>query len=147
MKQPHKAVLGIDPGSKKSGLCVFDDGILMPLGKEVPNDEVFEFIRRHAGWVAIETMSPRGQRMGHDLVATCVWVGRFQQAAIDLGCGVGLLERQGTICRHMLGNYNGNDKLIRRAVIARAKGVKMAGHCWQAAAVAITFYDLTVSKL
>lgn len=144
-----RTILAIDPGSKSSGILLYRHDKKQPvIGKccELSNEDVLKYIQQSdCKWIACEDITPRGQVFGHDVNKTAQWVGRFHQQALSLGKGFAKLERNGTICRHILGSYHGNDSLIRAALIRRFgkdETKHVTGHCWSALAVGTTFYDL-----
>lgn len=139
-------IIGIDPGTYRSGVVVYTPGkIAECISQDMLNLNVLEFIRKSdARWVACENIQPQGQMFGHEIAKTCMWIGRINQRTIEVGKGFGLLDRKASICRNLLKKYNGNDVMIRQSLIKRlgvlTNGV--AGHCWSALAVAVTFDDL-----
>lgn len=144
------SVIAIDPGTTHSGLVLYVDGVAYVAGVN-ENHEVTEYLRnepRHS--VAIEMIASYGMAVGKEVFETCVWVGRFIEAA-------GGMERVRLVYRkdvkmHLCGNVRAKDANIRQAIIDRYGGkaeaigtVKKQGplygvksHAWAALAVAIT---------
>lgn len=142
------ALLAIDPGTTHSGLVVFMGG----RPKEsavVPNGEVLDWIRDWRCPVACEMIASYGMAVGKEVFETCLWIGRFIQAA---GPDRVRLVYRKDVKLHLCGSPRAKDANIRQALIDRYGGkaeaigtVKKPGplygvksHAWAALAVAVT---------
>ena len=160
-------ILAIDPGSTHSGWVVMDAETLKPLkfAKE-PNERLLErlwlggvgFEIDIAPYAAIEMIASYGMSVGKEVFDTCVWIGRFQEAILQLyDMSVHFVYRKDekmTIC----GSMKAKDSNIRRALIDRfakhdmknGKGTKdtpdwfygFKADIWQAYAVGVTWVDM-----
>lgn len=149
-------ILGIDPGSVKSGWVLWDTGQNRPtLCGHDDNQILLGSIVDHLtaiDMVAIEMLSGYGVVSGDDTFQTCRWVGRFEQAS---PVPVKLITRK-DIKRHLCGNTTTNDKYLRQALIDRfgEVGTKkgpgplfgVSGHIWAALGVAVTAQDKNMEK-
>jgi hypothetical protein len=165
-------ILAIDPGREVSHWVVYDhdEKRVVAVGPNHSNDDLLAALR-YPGidpdeWngvthIVIETIEPRGERLGHDVVNTILWVGRFQEASRGelLGrskvwkflCGK---DRDDAAVRRVLIDKLGPPKIFTE--IAGPKGgVKrvsapgptfgVSGHCWQSLGLAVTFAE-TISN-
>lgn len=150
------STLGIDPGSKQSGIVIWTPAThyLVMAEKEINNEKLLEFCRQlrsdvKINLVAIECIRGYGIVAGNDTFITAEWVGRFMEACYPKP--VKLITRKEvklTLC----GTTTTNDKYIRQALIDRygevgtkkAKGplFEITGHCWAALSVAIVAGEL-----
>lgn len=88
-------ILGIDPGTDKSGVVMLDTGLMRVLGsQEFRNEDVLRALRMglrpassgESYWgcdpdiVAIEDYVHMGQMVGKEVFETCKWIGRFREA-------------------------------------------------------------------
>jgi hypothetical protein len=83
-----KRVIGIDPGSDVSGICMLKDTILH--ASNTPNSEVFETVKELCGGqpaaIVIEDIAPYNMRLKPQVIATCKFIGelsyRFRAAGL-----------------------------------------------------------------
>lgn len=144
-----EVLLAIDPGTTHSGYVVMLDGCPNDSGV-VENAEVFGLLQRvRSGPVAIEMIASYGMAVGKEVFETCVWIGRFVQAAGPER--VRLVYRK-DVKLHLCGSPRAKDANIRQALIDRWGGkaeaignVKKPGplyavksHAWAALGVAVT---------
>ena len=143
-------LIGIDPGTEQSGLVVMVDGRVTSCGV-YPNDEVLNELDFHGGCpVAIEMIASYGMAVGKEVFETCVWIGRFLQAAGE--DRVRLVYRK-DVKLHLCQSVKAKDANIRQALIDKFGGSKeaaigkkatpgplfgVASHAWAALAVAVT---------
>ena len=142
------ALLAIDPGTTHSGYVVMDsEGVQMSGVSE--NSELFELIACNGGSIAIEMIASYGMAVGKEVFETCLWIGRFMQAA---GPDRVRLVYRKDVKLHLCGSPRAKDANIRQALIDRWGGkaeavgtVKKPGplygvksHAWAALAVAVT---------
>lgn len=141
-------LLAIDPGTTHSGWVAMLDG--NPLASGVSeNHEVFDLLRSYPYPVAIEMIASYGMAVGQETFDTCVWIGRFKQAA---GAERVRLVYRKEVKSHLCGSMKAKDANVRQALIDRWGGkaeavgtIKKPGplygvksHAWQALGVAVT---------
>ena len=150
-------VLAIDPGNTMSAWCEFENGKIRRSDK-VANEIVLRGFRADftSTWipeiVAIEMIASYGMAVGKEVFDTCMWVGRFIEAADARGIYHRLVYRK-DVKLHLCQTVRANDANIRAAIIDRygpgkekAIGTKKApgplyglkGDEWAALAVALT---------
>lgn len=166
-------ILAIDPGNTDSAYVLMrEDYSLMltpggnSLGK-LDNDFMLNMLKSTCTLyssglvdssltVVIEMVASYGMAVGKEVFDTCVWIGRFTQAAIDAGCPVHYIfrmEEKMDLCR----NSRAKDANIRQALIDRfakfdkknGKGTKknqdvfygFSKDIWSAYAVGVTWLD------
>lgn len=141
------SILAIDPGTTQSGWVLLSGGgAVIGCGVDA-NDRVLLLVREtHADRLAIEMIASYGMAVGREVFATCVWVGRFQQAWRDPDA-VRLVFRQ-QVKLHLCQSPRAKDANIRQALIDKLgpQGTKKApgptygvsSHAWAALGVAVT---------
>ncbi len=138
-------VLGIDPGTTRSGWVLWDGERVSDSGVE-DNDGVLRLMQLvPANRLVIERFEARGMPMSEDSIETVIWTGRFQQAWRSPE-SVRLVKRS-AVKLALCGTTRAKDPNVRQAVIDRcgAPGTKAAqgptygvtSHAWQALAAAI----------
>ncbi len=147
-------ILAIDPGPKESGCVMLQNGIVIwsdCLPNEQVLDEVAEtmFTPAVAPQLAIEMIASYGMAVGREVFETCVWIGRFMQAAA-IPTDTHLVYRK-DVKLHLCNSTKAKDANIRQALIDRLgpQGTKKApgptygvkSHAWAALAVAVTVAD------
>ncbi len=147
-------ILAIDPGNKETALVWFRGG--RPIAaKYLPNDAAIEIVRDSVvEHIACEMVACYGMAVGHEVFDTCVWIGRFMEAA--RGSSQSLIFRK-DIKLHLCGQTRAKDANVRQALMdrygrsrAEAIGTKkspgplygISGDLWAALAVAVTWSDL-----
>lgn len=142
------ALLAIDPGTTHSGYVVIDDGGVQ-LSGVAENGEMFELIAAHGSNIAVEMIASYGMAVGREVFETCLWIGRFMQAA---GPDRVRIVYRKDVKLHLCGSPRAKDANIRQALIDRWGGkaeavgtVKKPGplygvksHAWAALGVAVT---------
>ena len=164
--------MAIDPGTTMSAYVVLnDDYSVMAFGKR-PNEEVLRFVQ-HAliDEIVIECMEARHIErgvIGDETYETCIWIGRFIQAAYSRDIGVNRVYRREERSRLIPSKKNKLPKLpewagksadaqIRASLIQRfaifdkknGKGTKdnpdifygFSADVWQAYAVGVVHLD------
>jgi hypothetical protein len=140
-------VLAIDPGTTHSGVVHFAGGIPLTAGV-YPNGDVLTHLSEWRGAVACEMIASYGMAVGKEVFETCVWIGRFIQAAGPER--VRLIYRKDVKLR-LCGSPRAKDANIRQALIDKWGGkaeaigtIKKQGplyhvksHAWAALAVAV----------
>lgn len=161
------AFIGIDPGNIESAYVVVADDLSEVLEKgKVENHELMKLLTRFKltydiRYVAIEMIASYGMAVGASVFDTCVWIGRFKEHCLKLLWEVEFVyrkEEKMLLCNSM----KAKDSNIIQALIDRfapntpnkGKGYKsnpglfygFKSDIWQAYAVAVTYYDLYLSK-
>ena len=161
------AFIGIDPGNVESAYVVVADDLSEVLEKgKVENHELMKLLTRFKlkydiRYVAIEMIASYGMAVGASVFDTCVWIGRFKEHCLKLLWEVEFVyrkEEKMLLCNSM----KAKDSNIIQALVDRfapntpnkGKGYKsnpglfygFKSDIWQAYAVAVTYYDLYLSK-
>lgn len=142
-------MIAIDPGNEQSAWVIYEGGKVYG-GDIEPNDTVVERIAME--WpsekLAVEMVASYGMPVGREVFETCVWIGRFMEAA----GGADLVYRK-DVKMALCGSMRAKDANIRQALIdrfgpgkERAVGTKKAPgplygfkrDMWAALAVAVT---------
>lgn len=126
-------ILAIDPGNKDSAYVVMRSDYTIEHGLKLSNDMMLKTVKDICSvWgarmtVVIEMVASYGMAVGKEVFDTCVWIGRFTQAALDAGCPVEYvyrMEEKMAICH----DSRAKDSNIRQALIDRfAKHDKKTG--------------------
>lgn len=157
MGKAQKLIFAIDPGNIESGFALISmPGFeLLEFGK-VENETLLQsipFIAGQSDSFAIEMVASYGMPVGKDVFETCVWIGRFIQAAKKEAHFVYRKDEKLCLC----GSLKAKDGNIRQALIDRyatfdfknGKGTKknpdtfygVSKDVWQAIAVGVTHYE------
>ena len=154
-------ILALDPGNTQTGYAVIEmpEFRLVEFGK-IDNEEMLDRIVGSAlplvDVVAVEMVASYGMAVGREVFETCVWIGRFHQAADHPNTHyVYRKEEKEILC----GSLRAKDANIRQALIDRyarhdlknGKGTKanpdvfygVSKDVWAAIAVGVTYYELT----
>jgi hypothetical protein len=117
-------ILAIDPGDTHSAYAEIEEGTCRPLevGK-VWNDELLKRVRLPAvrvpdrvdDLIAIEMISSYGMPVGREVFDTCVWIGRFIEAA---SVWPQLVSRK-DVALHHCHNSRAGDANVAQALIDR----------------------------
>ncbi len=141
-------IIAIDPGPKESAYVIWDGVRIFDKGK-VPNHTMLSILGIHIREckAVCEMIASYGMAVGAEVFETCVWIGRFMEAAQGQMDRVVRLKVKSHICH----SAKANDSNIRQALIDRfgAPGTKktpgktfgLAGDTWAAFAVAVTYFD------
>jgi hypothetical protein len=145
-------ILAIDPGTNESAWLLWDDGKVRDKAIQ-DNEALLEALRN--GWphfacngkMAIEMIASYGMAVGAEVFETCIWIGRFMEAA---KMPVERVYRK-DVKLNLCGTVKAKDPNVRQALIDRlgAPGTKsqpgatygVSSHCWAALAVAVTAAD------
>jgi hypothetical protein len=121
-------VIGVDPGNIQSAFAIWDGEKVMRVGK-LPNKQVLELLQDLSrAWtcmtpthcLAIEMVQSYGMPVGKDLFNTVFWAGRFFQGWLSVcGASTPWMLYRSDIKKHLQVGPRGNDKNVRRALIAR----------------------------
>ena len=155
---PTQTIFAIDPGNTESGfaLIAMPEFRLLDFGK-VKNEVLLEMLeneRVYPDAFAIEMVASYGMPVGKDVFETCVWIGRFIQAAKNHKYTF-IYRKEEKLC--LCGSLKAKDSNIRQALIDRyakhdfknGKGVKknpdtfygVSKDAWQAIAVGVTYFE------
>lgn len=149
----HLTILAIDPGNIQSAyVFMSDDYRPLQFGKVV-NEDLLEMLTEpycncpKFDMVVIEKMSSYGMPIGAEVLDTCEWIGRYQQAARVPAIKICRKDVKKAIC----GGKRGNDSTVMAALQDRfgGKGTKQAkgwfygfhADVWSAYAVGTTYLD------
>lgn len=154
-------ILAIDPGNIESAYVVLDDNLKPIEFAKVKNKELLNSIRNNEFYekhVAIEMIASYGMAVGKEVFETCVWIGRFQEAILNISMPhiryIYRKDEKVNLCNSM----KAKDSNIIQALIDRfapntpnkGKGYKkepgwfygFSKDIWQAYAVGITYHDM-----
>jgi hypothetical protein len=156
------SVFSIDPGNEDSAYTLVGVPDAKPLEvAKASCEDVLTRLRDLAGmgqigYVTIEMIASYGMAVGRDVFETCVWIGRYEQAALDLGLPVERIVRK-EVKLHLCGSSKATDSNISQALKDRfaygvrnhGKGTKDApgffygfkADCWQAYALGVLKVD------
>ena len=144
-------IIAIDPGTTESAYVAYRGGKVLEFAK-IDNDELLRMIvdkNLEPERFAIEMIASYGMPVGREVFETCVWIGRFMQAA---GGDVDLVYRK-DVKMHLCGSTRAKDGNIRQAIMdlygstkQESIGLKkspgplygISGDVWAALGVAIT---------
>lgn len=151
-------ILAIDPGNTESGFCFIDKDTIRPLNFGKVDNALLKgrVLTNKADVVAIEMVASYGMPVGIEVFETCVWIGRFLEAAFTGGKKVDLITR-GEVKMHLCHSMRANDATIKQALVDRfAKGQRNYGKgtkkepgffygfksdIWSAFALGVTYID------
>jgi Holliday junction resolvasome RuvABC endonuclease subunit len=147
-------VIGIDPGSKKSGYVVWNgSGIIH---KEIVENELLlidlraKIYAQPGAVYAVEGVQYFGKAVGKDIFETCYFIGKIMEASRgNSGCPVELVYRK-DIKLFLCGTVRAKDKDIRQALIDRLGKEVTRGcssHIWSALAIAVFYYENQAEKI
>jgi hypothetical protein len=145
-------ILAIDPGTYESAYVIWDGRRILDYDK-VDNHRMLKIIA-DPEWdvdlLAVERVASYGQRVGQEVFDTCMWTGRFVQAATEESLNFKLIYRM-TIKKYLIGSHTAKDADIRRRLldVIGPQGTKKApgptygikSDMWQALALAVTAWD------
>jgi len=153
--------LAIDPGSTESGYVVIDENYKVLEKDKIHNEDLVNWILEghfNQDCCIIEMVASYGMAVGQTVFDTCVWIGRFRQAAIFSGGGQVSLFRK-DVKMNLCGQTRAKDSNITQALVDRfsfprhaekgGKGTKadpgfffgFKSDIWQAYALGVTFLD------
>lgn len=153
-------ILAIDPGNIESAYVILNSDLSVKEFGKIPNDEMLCTINTACYYdkvkVAIEMVASYGMPVGAEVFDTCVWIGRFTEAASGSAEVKYIYRKDEKI--NLCGSMKAKDSNIIQALIDRfAPGVSNMGKgtkknpgwfygfkkdIWQAYAVGVTYYDL-----
>lgn len=149
-------LLAIDPGDTNSAYVIMDENYKPIKHQKVNNEFLLHIIQQHEAYgydftdLAIEMIASYGMPVGKEVFETCVWVGRFLQAADYIPEKRFIYRKDEKI--NLCGSMKAKDGNIRQALIDRfgIVGTKknpgwfygFASDQWAAAAVGTTYLDI-----
>lgn len=164
-------ILAIDPGNTESGYVFTTDKLEVIRKGKINNNQLLSLLQfyyfydsKNRTHIAIEMIASYGMSVGVEVFETCVWIGRFKQEFIRIGCiedDIKYIYRKDeklNLCQSM----KANDTTIKQALVDRfapgqknyGKGTKkepgwfygFAKDIWQAYAVAVTYHDMYMKE-
>lgn len=145
-----RLLLALDPGTEHTGYVLLQKQPFAILDHgDLANLDILSLIVPERT-VACEMVAHYGSGMpaGKEIFDTCVWIGRFCQKAVSVGCDFHRVYRQ-DVKLHLCHSCKAKDANIRQALIDKLgpQGRKkqpgptfgIAGHVWAALAVGVTF--------
>ena len=162
-------IFAIDPGNAESAFVLLNADYSISNGNagKWKNETVLKSIEDFGGvykdelTVVIEMVASYGMAVGKEVFETCVWIGRFTQAAIQAGCPVEYIYRMEEK-QYLCHDSRAKDTNIRQALIDRfalfdkknGKGTKthpdrfygFRADMWAAYAVGVTWLDKEKEK-
>lgn len=103
----------IDPGNVQSAFVVVDESYAVHYKEKNENQAVLEWMQGfYPDKVVIEKIASYGMAVGREVFDTCIWIGRFTQAAIALGIPVEYIfrhEEKLAICHSPTKPFNAQD--------------------------------------
>ena len=157
MSKKMQTILAIDPGDVKTAYVLMDVKTYTPIEKGlIDNEELLKKISNFKfNHLAIEMVASYGMAVGRNIFETCVWIGRFIEAANNKNIAytkIYRIDEKINICH----DSRAKDSNIRQALIDRFGeiGVKknpgffygFKKDIWAAFAVGTTFIDLYNEK-
>lgn len=158
-------ILALDPGTTHSAWVKYNTGSMLdgpPMIRDfgyAANEEVLRWVNDpgYCNVFVSEMIASYGMPVGAEVFETCVWIGRFIQAAESWGATARVYRKDVKI--HLCGQPRAKDGNIRQAIIDRFGGKERAigkkshpgplygisGDVWAALAVALTYAD-TMAK-
>lgn len=150
-------IYAIDPGTTQSALIKMPEDTMQPFAHmKLDNDSAIELIRSNV-WglqagdtVVIEMVASYGMPVGAEVFETCVWIGRFEEAAKARGANVVRMFRR-DVKWQICNSSKASDANIRQALIDRfgVVGTKkrpgwfygFKADIWQAYALGVAYLD------
>jgi hypothetical protein len=151
-------LLAIDPGNIETAYTLIGEGYKPLVFAKVPNEEALKFIKLRPldDSVVIEMIASYGMAVGREVFETCVWIGRFQEAALSYGLPVSFIYRS-DVKMNLCHSAKAKDANVRQALIDRFASHDMKNgkgtiknkdwfygfykDIWAAYAVGITYID------
>lgn len=152
-------MIAIDPGNEQSALVEWD-GEKIRHAEIMPNRDLLAWLRGsdvslQNKTIVLEMVACYGMPVGATVFETCVWIGRFLEAAEKNGGATDRLFRK-DVKMHLCQSMRAKDSNIRQALIDRfgPPGTKkepgltygLKKDLWAAFAVAVTWEDSRPSK-
>ena len=153
-------LLAIDPGTFASGWVVMDIKTKEPVAcGKYENERLLQELAEgyfNADYAVVEMMTSYGARVGREVLETCVWIGRFLQAAAAEGMKVRTMYRR-DVKMELVDTPRATDADIRQMLVDRfaygvpnhGKGTKsepgwfygFRADIWQAYALGVAWID------
>lgn len=149
-------ILAIDPGNEQSAYCMVERNTFRPMVfDKIQNTDLREIIldpyyQDKIGHCVIERVESYGMGVGRTIFDTCIWTGRFLEAADMAGIPTSLIPRR-DVKMHLCGRMAAKDANVIGALKERfgEKGTKAApgwfygfrADIWQAYALGVTWME------
>jgi len=157
-KEDDSLILAIDPGTTESAFVIADKNLQPVVFDKIENAELLRRLQEErlvGDSLAVEMIASYGMPVGQEVFDTCIWVGRFWEAAkTDTKQLIYRKDVKMNLCQSM----KANDATVKQALIDRfAYGVPNYGKgkkaepgwfygfradIWSAYAVGVTYHDL-----
>lgn len=150
-------ILAIDPGNVESAYVLVCNDLSKIIEKgKIYNMDLLPIIRQnvHKEHIAIEMIASYGMAVGQTVFDTCLWIGRYLEAADLSYQNIKLIYRK-EVKMNLCGNTKAKDGNITQALKDRfgEVGVKknpgyfygVSKDIWSAMGVAVTYHDLYLS--
>jgi hypothetical protein len=149
-------IYAIDPGNTQTAFVgMIDDAPI--IFDKVANQQMLDWIKHLCPThIVIEMVACYGMPVGKEVFDTCVWIGRYQEAALSAGHTVSFLYRS-EVKMNLCNSARAKDANVRQALIDRfakhdlknGKGTKKEpdwfygfhADVWAAYAVGVTYMD------
>lgn len=158
-------ILAIDPGNIESGFVVLNDDYSIQNKGKWLNEDLSQLIYdwdkdNKPSCIVIEMVASYGMAVGQTVFETCVWIGRFMEAAEECSIQPERLYRK-DVKMNLCGQTRAKDSNITQALVDRfsfdrhaAKGGKgtkkdpgfffgFKSDIWQAYALGVTWIDMS----
>lgn len=147
-------VLGLDPGTTETGICLVGGGYDIYDSAKIPSIDVTHYIRQSPpSVVCCESIQAYGMAVGREVFETCFWIGEYRQVCRQVGVPFVLYPRP-EYARAIAGVQKVTDSVLRQALLLRFGGdkkgqplFKLKGSTDQRSAYAIAVYHLDKSGL
>ena len=141
----------IDPGYTQSAWILMDDRWPLRFGIDT-NENVIELVRQREAPLVVEMIASYGMPVGREVFETCLWIGRFIEAAKGVHTKIYRKDVKMTLCN----STRAKDANVRQALIdrygpgkERAVGVKarpgplygFKADLWAALGVGVTYLE------
>lgn len=157
----YMPIISIDPGNTESAYCLIDKDYHPMQFSKLDNHTLITFLtrlvtRREISEVAIEMVACYGMPVGKEVFDTVVWIGRFEQIALQNGLKVTHVFRK-DVTLNLCHSMKAKDPNVRQALIDRfashdlvnGKGTKdkpdwfygFKADIWAAYGVGVTLLD------
>jgi hypothetical protein len=126
---PYESVIAIDPGPEKTAVAVLRRDSLRVWDFFIEdNEKVVDYleVRSVASDIRIEMIASYGMAVGATVFETCVWIGRFMQAADPHQDRTKRIFRR-EVKMHLCGNATAKDANIRQAIIDKYESMHGSG--------------------
>ena len=150
-------IFAIDPGNIESAYAILRGDLSLQSFGKIPNEKLIDVIKEYtfptsSTEITIEMIASYGMAVGKTVFDTCVWIGRFTEAAQPKP--VHYIYRKDEKM-NLCGSMKAKDGNIRQALIDRfgEVGTKknpgwfygVSKDVWAAIAVGVTYHDMKLT--